>query len=122
MNKQALQTAEITIAGNNTYENIASAIPQNARRYGYRIKAIKDSGGAASLVTIADRLGVAAETEKDLWYLTVPYDTLVDPDELQDDSVPLYIFEGSSSTASRYIRVKATTLGVIVTIWYCDEP
>ena len=122
MNKQALQTAKVTIAANDTYENLATAIPQNIRRYVYKIKIIKDSGGAASLITIADRLGTAAETEKDLWYLATPYETLVDPDELKEDSAPLYIFEGSSSTADRYIRVKSTLLGVIVTIWYCDEP
>ncbi len=121
MNKQALQTTTVTIAANNTYENLGSAIPQNMRRMVYRIKAIKDSGGAESLITIADRLASAAETEKDLWYLTTPRETLVDPDELQEDSTPLYIFEASSSTASRYIRVKSTLLGVIVTIWYCDE-
>jgi hypothetical protein len=122
MNKQALKTATVTIAADDTYENLGSAIPQNMRRYVYKIKIIKDSGGAASLITIADRLGTAAETEKDPWYLNTSYETLVDPDELKEDSAPLYIFEGSSSTADRYIRVKSTLLGVIVTIWYCDEP
>ena len=121
MDKQSLITAKVTIAGDDTYENLASAIPVNLRRYVYKIKVIKDSGGAASLITIADRLGTAAETEKDLWYLTTSYDTLVDPDELKEDSAPLYIFEGSSSTEDRYIRVKSTLLGVIVTVWYCDE-
>ena len=122
MDKQSLITAKVTIAGNDTYENLASAIPVNLRRYVYKIKVIKDSGGAASLITIADRLGTAAETEKDLWYLTTPYETIVDPDEVKEDSLPLYIFEASSSAASRYIRVKSTLSGVIVTIWYCDEP
>lgn len=123
MNKQALRTAKVTIGANDTYENIATAIPQNMRRYVYRIKVIKDAGGVASLTTIADRLGVAAETEKDLWYLVaVPHDTLIDPDALKENSAPLYIFEASNSTDARYIRVKATLLGVIVTIWYCDEP
>jgi len=122
MDKQSLITAKVTIAGDDTYENLASAIPVNLRRYVYKIKVIKDSGGAASLITIADRLGTAAETEKDLFQLVVPYDTWNDPDELKEDSAPLYIFEGSSSTADRYIRVKATTLGAIITIWFCDEP
>ena len=121
MDKQSLITAKVTIAGDDTYENLASAIPVNLRRYVYKIKVIKDSGGAASLITIADRLGTAAETEKDLWYLTTPYETLVDPDELKETSSPLYIFEGSSSAASRYIRCKATTLGAIITIWYADQ-
>lgn len=122
MNKQSLITAFVTIAGNNTYENLATAIPQNMRRYVYRIKAIKDGGGAASLITLADKLGAFGETEKDLWWLVVPYDTWNDPDEITENSSPLYIFEGSSSTASRFIRCKATTLGAIITIWYCDEP
>lgn len=122
MKRDELRTAKVTIAANDTYENLASAIPQNMRRYVYKVKVIKDSGGAASLITIADRLGTATETEKDLWYLTTPYETLVDPDELKEDSAPLYTFEGSSSAANRYIRVKSTLLGVIVTIWYVDAP
>ena len=122
MNKQSLITAVVTIAGNDTYEDLGTAIPQNMRRYVYQVKIIKEGGGAESLITLADRLGVAAETEKDLWYLTTPRETLVHPDELKEDSAPLYIFEGSSSTADRYIRVKSTLLGVIITITYADEP
>ena len=120
MEKQALQTAKVTISGNDTYENIGTAIPLNMRRYIYSIKLI-NANTTTNKITIADRLGVAAETEKDIFYLVTSYETLIHPDELKEDSSPIYIFEASSSTADRYIRVKATTLGAIITIWYTDE-
>ena len=121
MKKQALITAKVTIAGNDTYEDLGPAIPQNMRRYVYQIKTI-NANTTSNKITIADRLGAAAETEKDPWYVVTPYETVMHPDELTEDAAPQYIFEGSSSTEDRMIRVKADTLGATVTIWYCDEP
>ena len=121
MNKQALQTKIVTVAGADTYEDLGPAIPQNMRRYVYQIKVISPNIGT-NKVTIADRLGVAAETEKDAWYLVTAYSTVMHPDVLAENAAPVYIFEASSSTADRMIRIKSDTLGAIVTIWYCDEP
>jgi len=120
MKKQALQTEVVTIAGADTYEDLGPAIPQNMRRVVYQIKIINANIGT-NLVTIADRLGVAAETVKDYWHLVTAYSTVMHPDELSENAAPLYIFEASSSAADRMIRIKSDTLGVRATIWYCDE-
>jgi len=120
MNKQALVTVgEITDLAN-TYENFGTKIPQNMRRYVYGVKFINPNTGANE-VHLADRLGIAAEVTKDPWYLVTPYETIVHPDELKEDSAPVYIFEGSSATEDRYIRIKSDVAGVIATLWYCDE-
>lgn len=121
MKKQALRTAVVTIAGADTYENLGSKIAQNLRRYIYSIKLVNANVGANKF-TIADRLAAAAETEKDIWYLLTAYETIMHPDELKEDSAPIYIFEGSSATEDRYIRIKSDIAAVIATIEYCDEP
>lgn len=121
MNKQALITVGETTDLANTYENIGTKIPQNMRRYVYGIKLMNTNTGF-NKVTLADRLGVAAEVVKDPWHLVLAYETVVHPDVIKEDSVPIYIFEGSTAAADRYIRVKSDVAGVIATIWYCDEP
>lgn len=121
MKKQALRTAKVTIAAADTYEDLGTAIPQNLRRYVYQIKII-NADTTENKITIGDRLGTAAESEKNFWYLLTPYETLVHPDVLDENAAPQYIFEGSSSSEDRKIRVKSSTLGATVTIWYCDEP
>ncbi len=84
MKKQALQTAVVTIAGADTYENLGSAIAQNLRRYIYSIKLV-NANTTTNMVSLAERLGAAAEVVKDPWYLVTPYETIVHPDELTED-------------------------------------
>ena len=121
MNKRALITVGEITDGADTYENFGTKIPQNLRRYVYGIKLMNPNTGF-NKVTLADRLGTAAEVTKDPWHLTLAYETIVHPDEMKEDSAPVYIFEGSSATEDRYIRIKSDVAGVIATLWYCDEP
>lgn len=119
MNKQALITTVVETTA--AYQDFGNKIPQNMRRYIYGLKLMNPNTGF-NKVYLADRLGVAGEVEKDPWYLALAYETIVHPDEMEENSMPIYIFEGSSATLDRYIRIKSNVLGVIATLWYCDEP
>jgi len=113
--KQALRTAFI-VANNAAYQSLGSAIPANMRRYVYRIKAVNQFAGN-NMLNLA-RGPAAAEVVIDHIQAATQYETYIDPDELKEDSAPLYIFEAVDAN----IRVMTNNGNMDVLIIYADEP
>jgi len=102
--------------------NIGSAVPQNKRRFIYRIKVINEYDGA-NLLTLGKREnGAGSTTTIDYVQLATLYDIFPDPEELHEDSVPLYIIEGAGSSGSSYLRAVTGSGNAYLTIWYIDAP
>lgn len=115
MNKQALRTATI-VANNAAYQSLGTQIPTDMRRYVYRIKVINQFAGLNEL-TLA-RGPAAAEVPIDYIAAATENETYIDPDELKENSAPIYIFE----TIDEFIRVITDNGPMRVFIIYADEP
>ena len=89
--------------------NVGSAIPQNMRRFIYRIKAINIHTGA-NLLTLGKREdGAGVTTTIDYVQFATQYEIFPDPDELKEDSAPLYVIEGKGTTGDSYLRAVTIT-------------
>lgn len=75
---------------------IGTAVPSNMRRYIYRVK-VQDDSGAVNTVELQKKLREEDAVVVDQFRLVTPYETYVDPDELKEDALPLYIIEGGYS-------------------------
>lgn len=120
LNRDDLKTTVATIGTSEA--NIGSAVPANMRRYIYKIKAINIFNGANLLSVGKRENGAGSTTWLDYVQAAVQYDTWVDPDELKEDSAPLYIVEGKGSTGDSYLRAAAGSASFYLTIWYIDAP
>jgi len=102
--------------------NVGSAIPQNMRRFIYRIKATNLYNGP-NLLTLGKREnGASSTTVIDYIQMATQYDVWPDPDELKEDSAPLYIVEGKGATGDSYVRAQTNNGNAYLTIWYVDAP
>lgn len=120
LNRDDLKTEVATIGAADA--NVGSAIPQNMRRFIYAIKAINIFNGA-NLLTIGKREnGAGATTIIDYVQAANQYDIWKDPDELKEDSAPLYIVEGAGAAGASYLRAEAGGASFYFTIWYIDAP
>jgi len=115
MNKQSLRTA-VVVANNAAYQSLGTAIPANMRRYVYRIKTVNQIAGLNEL-TLA-RGPAAAEVPIDYIAAVTQNEVYIDPDELKEDSAPIYIFEAADTN----IRVITDNGNMRVFIIYADEP
>lgn len=122
LKRDELRTAVATIGVD---ANIGSAVPQNMRRFIYKIKAINLLVAGPNLLTIGKRENGAGVTATiDYVQFATQYETWVDPDELKEDSAPLYIVEGKGATGDSYLRAAASggAASAYLTIWYVDAP
>ena len=120
LNRDDLKTEVATVGAADG--NVGSAIPQNMRRFIYAIKATNIFAGA-NLLTIGKRENAAgATTIIDYVQAATQYETWKDPDELKEDSAPLYIIEGAGATGASYLRAEAGGASFYLTIWYIDAP
>ena len=120
LNRDDLKTEVATVGAADG--NVGSAIPQNMRRFIYAIKATNIFAGA-NLLTIGKREnGAGATTTIDYVQAATQYETWKDPDELKEDSAPLYIIEGAGTTGASYLRAVAGGASFYLTIWYIDAP
>jgi len=94
VDKRGLQSFRFAVTA--VEADIGSAIPVNMRRYIYRVK-VQDDSGAPNLVELKSQLTGAAAVVVDQFRLAVADETYVDPDELKEDSLPIYIITGSTS-------------------------
>jgi hypothetical protein len=115
VNKQSLKTAVIT-ANNAAYQSLGTAIPANMRRYIYRIKTVNLIAGLNEL-TLA-RGPAASEVAVDYLPAATQNEVYIDPDELKEDSAPIYIFEAGDAN----IRVITDNGNMRVFVIYADEP
>lgn len=123
-NRDDLKTEVATI--DDTDANVGSAVPANMRRYIYKIKAINEHA-IANLLTLGKREnGAGATTTIDYVRWATQYETWNDPDELKEDSAPLYIVEGKGADGDSYLRAVTSLVtagvGAYLTIWYIDAP
>ncbi|MBA7702345.1 hypothetical protein ES703_111109 [subsurface metagenome] len=127
LNRDDLKTTvhPVTTTDDDT-ARVGSAIPANMRRFIYAIKAINEHN-AANLLTLGKREnGAVATTPVDYVQFATQYETWKDPDELKEDSAPLYIVEGAGAVGASYLRAVTSLmtagLGAYLTIWYIDAP
>jgi hypothetical protein len=119
--KNALQTAVFAV--NNVDANIGTQIPQNMFRYIYRVKWTNLFNGP-NLLTLGKREnGAGATTVVDTFQAALQYDNDVDPDELREESLPLYAIGGTGATGASFLRAVCSAAGTFaLTIWYEDAP
>lgn len=115
MKKQSLRTAIIT-ANNAAYQSLGTAIPANMRRYVYRIKTVNQLAGLNELILA--RGPAAAEVPIDYLPAATENEVYIDPDQLKEDSSPIYIFEAVDAN----IRVMTDNGNMRVFIIFADEP
>jgi len=96
IDKRGLQSVRFDVTA--VEADIGSAIPVNMRRYIYRVK-VQDDSGAPNLVELKRLLTGAAAVVVDQFRLAVADETYVDPEELKEDALPIYIVTGSTSAA-----------------------
>lgn len=92
MDKRGLQTQFGTAAAVGAV--LGTQVPDNMRRYIYRIKTNNQVAGANQLyLAYTDDAGV---TLYDIDYIdhALQHEMVVDPDELTEDSLPIYIIPG----------------------------
>lgn len=89
--KEGLQSERYSVTA--VEADKGTVVPSNMRRYIYRVK-VQDDSGAANLVEFKKQLAPAAAIVVDQFRLVTPNETYVDPDELKEDALPLYIIEG----------------------------
>jgi hypothetical protein len=106
----------------NVEANFHTAIPANFRRFIYRIKLVNAFNGANVLTLGKRENGAGATTVVDYVNLAVQYDMYVDPDELEEDAIPLYIIEGAGAAGDSYIRAVMSAGNAYLSMWYVDAP
>ena len=125
MKLDAIKTVVATIGV--AEANVGSAIPSNMRRVIYRWKWINTFVGA-NVISLKKIENGGASALLDYGSATLVNDQLVDPEELKEDSAPLFIVEGPPDTTdplyvgTSYIRAVATGASMYLTIWYEDTP
>lgn len=128
MNKDALKTVVVTVT--NADATVGPVIPVDMVRYVYRIRFTNLAGGA-QLLTIGKREnGAGATTIVDYIQTAVTLEMFTDPDEIKEDSAPLYTIFGGPSRGSTATAPPSTSLvravtdqaaGGYLTLWYEDE-
>jgi len=130
MKLDALKTITVTVT--NADADVGSAIPQNMRRAIYKIKATNLFAGP-NLLTLGKRENwvAAATVVVDYIQAVLQYDIWDSPDELKEDSAPLYIVEGAIASAAdatwgvttgpSHVRAVCGAAGqMYLTLWYED--
>lgn len=104
---------------------IGTLIPQNMVRFIYRIKFINNGVGANQLVLGKRENGAGATTDIDTVQAAVANEMIFDPDELEEDAVPLYKIYGAPGNVAvapnSAVRARTTAGAGIFTYWYVDK-
>lgn len=125
LNRSELKT--VTIAVTDVDTQVGTVVPINMRRYIYRAK-FRNTVNAPNIITLGHRQnGAGATTVLDTTGLVVLHQTEYDPDELKEDSAPLYVVEGPASTPT-VTPVGNSTVRTLcsagltgqLTLWYID--
>jgi len=127
MDRSELKT--VTAAVTAAEATIGTVVPNNMRRYIYKIKFI-NTINAANLFTLGKREnGAGATTTIDQIQTAVQHQMETDPDVLYEDSAPLYIIEGPASSdaitpvGTSLVRGACSGAGTgFITLWYVDTP
>ncbi|MBU2060178.1 MAG: hypothetical protein KKB38_20905 [Gammaproteobacteria bacterium] len=126
INRDELKTVTGAIAGAD--QTLGSAIPQNMRRFIYRVRFINLGVGVNQLLIGKRENAAGATTNIDTLESNVAGEMITDPDELHDDSAPLYVVDGPPGNVpvavgfNSLVRVATSAAAGIATYWYVDEP
>ncbi len=127
LNRDELKTVTAAITAADAA--IGSVVPQNMRRFIYRVKWV-NTVALANLFTLGMREnGAGATTVLDRAQLVVFGQMETDPDDLEEDALPLFIIDGPAQNFT-IIPVGATTVRAFcgaggtgfLTLWYIDVP
>lgn len=131
MDRNEIRTVTAAIAvGAGAEATIGSAIPENMRRFIYRIKFTNGAVALNQLLLGKRENGAVVTTNIDTIQTVVAQEVVTDPDELKEDSAPLYIVDGPPGNvgttvvlaANSLLRAYATAGVGIITLWYADAP
>lgn len=92
----------------------STVAPANMRRYIYRIKTVNEFAGANTLTLNRGSATVVGALIDEIAHAT-QYEMWTDPDDLKEDSAPLYILE-----AAEGLWLSTDAGNCQVTIWYLD--
>ena len=129
MNRDEIRVATGAVATGAPAEvTVGSAVPQNFRRFIYRIKFINGGVGANQLLLGKRENGAVGTTAIDTIQAAVTNEVITDPDDLKEESAPLYTVDGPPGNVPVAVAFNSllrayTTAGVgIFTYWYVDAP
>ena len=108
--------ATVTVAD----ADIGTAIQANMRRFIYRIKLANAFAGPNQLTLGHRENGAGVTTNIDYIPLAVQYDIFRDPEELDDEAMPLYIIEGAGAGGASHLRGVMDNGNAYLTYWYID--
>ena len=126
LNRDELKIAFAATVGAD--QTVGSAIPVNMRRFIYRVRFDNLAAGLNTLVVGKRENGAVGTTVIDTLTANVTGD-YTDPEELHEDSAPLYVIDGGPSGGATATTPPSTSLVRFaspgtgnVTYWYVDEP
>ena len=90
MDKRGLQSKQYTVPTSEA--DIGTVVPANMRRYIYRVKVQEDSG-EINRVDLKKQIPPADTEIVDQFRFTTGHETYIDPKQLTEDALPLYILE-----------------------------
>ena len=130
LNRDELRTSLPTAvpAGVGAEVTVGSAIPQNHRRFIYRIRFTNLGVGPSILMLGKRENGAAATTAVDNIQAVILDEMITDPEELREDSAPLYVIDGPPGQApvaaalQSLVRAYTTVNAGTLTYWYIDSP
>jgi hypothetical protein len=108
---------------------IGTVVPNNMRRRIYRVKFINTFAGVNRLIIGKRENGAVGTTPIDYIQTAVPNQMECDPEDLLDDSAPLYTIEGPAQgvgitpVGTSVVRAQCSAGGTgFFTYWYIDSP
>jgi hypothetical protein len=127
LNRDELKTVTMAVTPADT--QVGTIVPLNYRRYIYRVRFISTINGS-NILTLGKREdGAGATTIIDRFATILMNDTDTDPDELEENSAPLYTIEGPASNfgitpvGTSTVRALLSAGGTgFLTLWYVDSP
>lgn len=123
MNRNELRQAIVVVTA--VDGDIFTQVPPNMKRFIYKMKATNLFAGA-NILTIGARentVGVATTRVLDRVHFSLFNDNFNDPDELKEDSAPLYMIDGNTTTGmTSFMRGVCSAGTVDLFIEYIDAP
>jgi len=124
MKVDSIKTVTVTVTP--AEADVGSAIPQDTKRSIYKIKVTNLVAGANRTQLRKIENG-GASTLIDQFQQEVLGENWYDPDDLKEDSAPLYIVEGpvvtptTPAAGTSHIRAMTDVGNAYMTLWYVDE-
>ena len=130
LNRDELRTSPPTAVamGAGAEVTVGVAVPQNHRRFIYRIRFTNQVAGPNALSLGKRENGAGVTTAVDVIQAAVVNEMVNDPEELREDSAPLYVIDGPPGQApvlpalNSLVRAFTSAGAGTLTYWYLDSP